>query len=172
MKSLKLYYLILLVLFVLIWACEITGPEPVPINLFYITENKITFKCTSAKPGDKGVLNGFEFEAVDNALLRQRRDENADMSKLCTSLVTDMNSLIKDSNLNQLIGKWEFSKVTDMSLMFYNSSFNQPIGDWDVGKLRDMGTMFWHNQHFNQDLSKWCVDKKVKSKGDRGSSIL
>ena len=88
-------------------------------GVFYLAENGITCICEDANLGDKGFINGVEYEAVDNELIRKRRDEGVDMTKLCTSL------------------------VTDMSLLFYEKSqFNQPIGNWDVSKVIDMERCF------------------------------
>jgi hypothetical protein len=55
-----------------------------------------------------------EYEAVDRALLITRRDEGADLTKVCTSLVTDMESMIDNSF-------WEGA-----------NSFNQS-GYWQLG---------------------------------------
>ncbi|WP_373495065.1 BspA family leucine-rich repeat surface protein [Aquiflexum sp.] len=123
---------------------------------FYLAENGITCKCEGVNPGDKGFLNGVEFEAVDNALLRQRRDQNADMTKLCTSLVTDMSSLFFSLNFNQPIGNWDVSKVIDMLWMFNNSTFNQPIENWDVSNVINMQGMF-ANSSFNHPIGYWNV---------------
>ena len=74
-------------------------------STFFLDDNQVTIKCINCLPGDKGVVDGVEYEAVDRALLETRRDEGADLSKVCTSL------------------------VTDMLQMFYNATtFNQDIG--------------------------------------------
>ena len=41
-------------------------------------------------PGEKASFNGTVYEVVDNQLLRERVRQQADLTKLCTSLVTDM----------------------------------------------------------------------------------
>jgi hypothetical protein len=122
--------------------------------------------CPKSKPGDKGMINGIEYESVDNELLRKRRDERVDMTKLCTSLVTDMGYLFQRSSFNQPIGNWDVSNVQKMQVMFYESDFNQPIGDWNVASVKDhpeygFTGMFWGSQ-FNQNISNWCV-KNIKS---------
>ncbi|WP_194775690.1 BspA family leucine-rich repeat surface protein [Pararhodonellum marinum] len=198
MKALWLHFLLLAVLLGLIFGCE-PDPEPVLPNLFQPSENGITCKCETANPGEKGLFNGVEFEAVDNVLLRQRRDENADMSKLCTSLVRDMSQLFYNKNFNeelgtwdvsnvtnmswmfasgwpnvnpfnQNIGNWDVSSVTDMHYMFNNSNFNQPIGEWDVSKVTDMSGMFStnnanHKAPFNQDIGDWDVGSVINMNG-------
>ena len=125
---------------------------------FYLDENGIIIKCENCQPGDKGIVNGIEYEAVDRALLEQRRDEGADLTILCTSLVTDMDSLFYDmEDFNQDISSWDVSNVTDMNHMFLRAySFNQPIGHWDVSNVKNMCGMFQYTE-FNQDIGSWDV---------------
>jgi surface protein len=141
-----------------------------PIGKFYLSENGVTCMCPNTLPGEKGAINGVEFESVDNAILRKRRDEGKDLTKVCTSLVTDMSGLFKgdypynvDSVIyinpfNQPIGNWDVSQVTDMSNMFFSSAFNQPITNWDVSKVTNMSGMFCYSQ-FNQPIGNWDVFK-------------
>ncbi len=125
-------------------------------SVFYLAENGITCKCEGAKPGDKGVINGVEYEAVNNNSLRQRRAEGVDMTRLCTSLVTDMSHLFRVSTFNQPIGNWDVSKVSNMENMFYESSFNQPISEWNVRNVVNMWMMFARSS-FNQPIENWDV---------------
>jgi len=124
--------------------------------IFRLSENGVTCICENVKSGEKGFINGIEYEAVDNNLIRKRRDEGADMTKLCTSLVTDMGVLFNEKSFNQPIGNWDVSNVTDMRLMFRSSNFNQPIGDWDVSKVSTMLEMFQFG-NFNQPIGNWNV---------------
>lgn len=112
--------------------------------------------CPETNPGDKGMINEIEYESVDNELVRLRRDEGADMTKLCTSLVTDLEDLFSESDFNQPIGNWDVSQVQDMDNMFDGSSFDQPIGDWDVSNVTSMYAMFYDSP-FNQSLAEWNV---------------
>src|SRR5690606_38327891 len=57
---------------------------------FKLHENGVTVTCKDAQPGDTATIFGETYEAVDRDLLIQRRDEGADLSKVCTSSVTDM----------------------------------------------------------------------------------
>lgn len=123
---------------------------------FYLAENGITCKCPNAKPGEKGLINGVLYEAVDNELIRNRVKEKADLSKLCTSLVSDMKGLLAYSEQNPQINHWDVSNVTDMSFMFDRSTFNQPIGSWDVSKVTNMANMFSESL-FNQPIGNWNV---------------
>lgn len=153
------------------------------VKKFYLNENGITCMCPDSKPGDKGTINGIEYESVDNDLLRTRRREGADMSKLCTSLVTsmeklfvgnkefnqnienwdvsnvtDMRGMFSGSIFNKDIAKWNVRNVTNMSEMFLLSQFNQPLIDWNVGNVTDMSKMFLFSQ-FNQPIGNWDVSK-------------
>ncbi|MDF1571102.1 MAG: BspA family leucine-rich repeat surface protein [Bacteroidales bacterium] len=96
---------------------------------------------------------------MDRSLLEQRRDEGADLTILCTSLVTDMGMLFLGmTEFNQDIGSWDVSNVVDMSYMFHNAEiFNQDIGDWDVSNVTTMFQMFSYNSAFNQDIGDWDV---------------
>jgi uncharacterized protein (TIGR02145 family) len=128
---------------------------------FYLHENGITCLCPDTEPGEKGFLNGIQFESVDNNLIRVRRDEGVDMTKLCTSLVTDLSELFRGqpnntNSFNQPIGNWDVSNVTSMRSMFRDSQFNQPIKDWNVSRVTDMAEMFW-NTKFNQPIGNWNV---------------
>jgi surface protein len=129
--------------------------------VFRLAENGITCICENVKPGDKGFINGVEFEAVDNDLIRKRRDERDDMTKLCTSLVTNMSDLFpgitdEKNNFNQPIGNWDVSNVTSMQNMFFYSSFNQPIGNWNVSNVKNMEAMFDFTD-FNKPIGNWNV---------------
>lgn len=113
--------------------------------------------CSSASPGDRGFVDGVEYEAVDNNLIRVRISERVDATKLCTSLVTDMNNLFSGEGanyniFNQRIGNWDVSNVTNMKRMFLYSEFNQPIGNWDVSSVTDMSYMFTGSP-FNKSIS-------------------
>ena len=135
--------------------------EEILIGSSVFFEENGTIKCPQASPGDKGEVNGKVFEAVDRALLIQRRDEGADLTCLCTSLVTDMNNMFAEAyNFNQPIGTWDVSKVTDMSgMFFYAGKFNQPLGNWDVSKVTNMAGMFKEASSFNHPIGDWDVSK-------------
>jgi len=140
---------------------QVTIEEDININvifepLFYIHTNGVTVMCPNTKVGDTGIVDGVEYESVDRDLLILRRDEGSDLTRVCVSLVTNMNRMFQDSPFNQSIGRWDVSSVTDMSFMFHKSDFNQPIGEWDVSNVTDMSWMF-HETLFNQSIGKWNV---------------
>jgi surface protein len=93
----------------------------------YLDVNGITVKAENCYPGYRAILNGIEYEVVDRYLLKERILRKADLTKLCTSLVTNMNGLFFNNEIfNQPIGNWDVSNVTNMSYMFDGSNFNQP----------------------------------------------
>ena len=153
------------------WGGDLSGSEvPVRVTLdkeksivavfrkpvFRIHENGLTCVCENVKPGEKGVTNGLEYEAVDDLLIRTRRDEGKDMTRLCTSLVTDLTGLFANRTFNQAIGNWDVSNVTKMDLLFQKSNFNQDISLWNVGRVTSMSLMFAETP-FNKDISGWNV---------------
>ena len=126
--------------------------------VFFLAENGITISCPEAEPGDKGFVGDVEYEAVDRNLLIERRYENADLTRLCTTLVTDMSSMFtfRYSTFNQPIGGWDTGNVTNMRAMFLsNRIFNQPIGEWNTSNVTDMSSMFFQAENFNQDIGSW-----------------
>jgi len=125
----------------------------------YLGENGVTIKCENCYPGYKAFLNGVEYEVVDNYLINKREGElrmgkkDVDMAKLCTTLVTDMRYLFRDTEFNQSIDNWDVSNVVDMSGMFRDSKFNQPIENWDVSKVKNMQGIF-SGSDFDQSIEK------------------
>ena len=126
---------------------------------FYLDNNGITIKCINCVSGDIGMVNGILYEAVDRNLLLQRRDEGADLSKLCTSLVTDMDMMFNGkSAFNQNISSWDVSNVLKLDSMFLGAeTFNQNIGYWNVGSVYTMEAMFGGATSFNQNIGAWDV---------------
>jgi surface protein len=159
---------------------------------FYLDSNGITIKAKDGVlVGTKGELNGVTYTAVDNTTLKSMANNDEDVTKVVTTLVTDMNNLFYQStknlnitswdvsnvtnmrtmfayaqNFNQDISKWDVSKVTNMFGIFYNASkFNQPIGNWDVSSVTDMAWMFLNigKEHlFNQPIGDWDVSSVTK----------
>jgi surface protein len=132
----------------------------------FIDSNGVTIKCENCFPGYKGLIDGIEYEVVDDFLIYERiakmmsGDGDIDLRKLCTTLVTDMSYLFSESEFNQSIESWDVSNVLDMSGMFKNSKFNQPIENWDVSKVINMEGMF-AGSAFNQPIGKWDVSNVI-----------
>ena len=126
-------------------------------NNVYLASNGVTVKAKSgAVAGDTGVINGVTYTIVDLNTLNTMINDEQDVTKVVTSLVTDMSDMFYASAFNQPIGNWDVSNVTNMSGMFAESAFNQDISSWDVSNVTDMYTMFG-GTYFNQDISYWDV---------------
>ena len=126
-------------------------------NNVYLASNGITIKASAgAVNGDTGVLDGVTYTVVNLSTLNSKISAGDDVTKVCTSLITDMSFMFYNSLFNQDISSWDVSNVTNMNSMFYDSSFNQDISSWDVSNVTDMQSMF-SNSSFNQDISSWDV---------------
>ena len=129
---------------------------------FYLDENGVTIKARDwVTAGTTGELNGETYTAVNESTLRAMIKNNQDVTKVVTTLVTDMSGMFSNAIFfNQDIGSWDVSKVTEMGWMFYQAtSFNQDIGSWDVSKVTNMEQMFNRITTFNQDIGSWDVSK-------------
>jgi surface protein len=123
----------------------------------YLDVNGVTVKGENCYPGYRAILNGIEYKVVNRELLERSLYSGDDLTKLCTSLVTNLRSLFfNNETFNQPIGNWDVSNVTDMSHMFGNARFNQPIENWDVSNVTNMIYMFL-NARFNQPIGNWDV---------------
>ena len=120
-------------------------------------EENGTIKCENASVGEWGVVNGINYTKVNESILRSMNPNTDNFSIVCTSGITNMNSLfLEASSFNQDISTWDTSSVTNMASMFEGaSSFNQPIGNWDVSKVKWMTNMFYGAESFNQPIGNW-----------------
>jgi surface protein len=148
-------------------------------------DNGITLVAINAEAGDRLIYNDTEYLIVDNELLREIViDQREDLSKLITTLVTDMSYLFENKTTltpnisswdtqnvitmkamfkgatlyNGNISYWNVSKVTDFSELFASTGgFNQDIGGWNTSNATVMDEMFYQAAVFNRDISDWCV---------------
>ena len=141
---------------------------------FFLAENGITIRCPEAQPGDIGTVNGVEYEAVDRDLLIERRDGGADLSRVCTTPVTDMSFMFNDaSDFNQDIGGWDTGNVTTMERLFSGAEvFNQDIGSWDTGNVINMFAMFARARAFNQDIRDWDTANAINMRYMFSSALV
>jgi len=124
-------------------------------NNVYLAYNGITVKASSgAKAGDKGNINGVVYTIVDKSTLSSMINSGDDVTKVVTSLVTNMNNMFKnDLSFNQNIGSWDVSNVTDMIGMFYQAtSFNQNLSNWVVTNVTNCQT-------FSSGATDWTKPK-------------
>ena len=134
---------------------------------FYLDDNGVTIKANVnvVSPGDKCYVNGEEYTAVDRATLLTMVQNGDDVSKVVTSLITDMTGIFNPGRIyqitqatyknfqtfNQDISSWDTSNVTRMNSMFAGAeSFNQDIGSWDTSNVTNMSDMFG-DTHVTQD---------------------
>jgi len=130
------------------------------LNPIYLDENGVTIKAYDwASAGNKGYLDGVEYNIVNETTLRQMVSNNEDVTKVVTSKITNMRVLFNTNNqFNQDISSWDVSNVTSLYYMFQEATaFNQNIGSWDVSRVTDMRNVFTNATSFNQDLSQWNV---------------
>ena len=106
-------------------------------------------KCNEFEVGETFELDGVTYTVADRKMLDEALEKGEDLTKYCTS------------------------KVTNMDYLFYNAeSFNQDIGNWDVSKVTDMSSMFEGATSFNQDLTQWCVyDDSEPSEFSKNSAL-
>ncbi len=170
--------ILFLISMLFLFSCEEEEDFSTP---FYFAENGVTVKAKGwVTAGTTGELNGIFYTAVNIDTLRLMFSREEDVSKVVTTLITDMSNLfsnvpIKDAGpfrplelqFNPNISSWDVSNVTNMQKMFGTDSssigpvyvrnlFNQDISSWDVSNVVDMSYMF-NNCHFNQPINSWNV---------------
>jgi len=130
-------------------------------NELYFDENGVTIKANieSIEAGETYELNGESYKVVDSIILKEMIDNNKDISKVVTTLVEDMSSLLEGKNdFNQDISSWDVSNVGSFRNMFSGlETFNQDLSFWDVSNATHMSHMFIEAISFNSDISKWDV---------------
>ena len=127
----------------------------------YLSSDGITVKASAGADVDStGTIYGITYRILDRTGLDFYISQGQDVSKVCTSLVTDMSDLFKDNSFNKNISSWDVSNVTDMHNMFNGAySFNQDLNSWDVSKVTNMIGMFYNASDFNGDIGSWDVSK-------------
>ena len=94
--------------------------------------------------------------ADENSLNNYKRLSNAGWYLF--AYVSDAN---KNKNTNYQISKWDVSNITDMTSMFNSAYINNDIDltNWNVSNVLGMRSMFTSSIYFNQNISKWNVEK-------------
>ena len=135
--------------------------------LFYLHPNGVTILCPNAIVGSTGTVNGVQYTKVDRSSLIDKRNAGENLALVCTSGITDLNSIFRKQNttsnpaVSSDISSWDTSKNTSMSRMFANTDFNQDISNWDTGEVINMYNAFQNAWEFNQDISGWNTEKVV-----------
>ena len=140
-------FLTALSIFLLFTACQSD-------NILYLDENGITLKARpGVLAGEKAIIDGIEYTVVDSSMLYSMVDSGKDVTKVITTLITNMSELfVGQYDFNQDISSWDVSNVSNMNAMFgkylgENENpkyylFNQDISNWDVKRVTRMGGMF------------------------------
>ena len=136
-----------------------TAPECSNCPL-YFAENGVTVKAKDwVTIGETYELNGESYLVVNDNMLLEMVLHNSnfhDLSKVCTSFVTNMQNYFYMQDFNQDISSWDTSNVLTMRAMFHYSSFNQDISYWDTSSVLSFEAMF-EGAAFNQNISSWDV---------------
>ena len=110
-------------------------------DVVYLDDNGVTIKaCPNANVGDVGTVNGIEYTIVGNDEVKGSSSQN-----ICTSLVTNMESLYYETTLNfsSTIESWDVSNVINMKNMFRGRSiYLLDLSHWDVSNVTNMSGMF------------------------------
>jgi len=120
------------------------------IVLSTVVASSVVFASStiSCKPG----------EGVNKYQLKDMIEKDQDVTKVCTSNITDLSGLFFNSDFNQDISRWDVSNVKNFESLFgYNTQFNQDISSWNTSNAINMKGMFTHAGAFNQDISSWDV---------------
>jgi surface protein len=113
-------------------------------------------ECDVLSVGDTFTFQGTSHYVVDRSGLDTAIAKNQDLTKYCTSKITDMSSLSLDTLFNQAIGIWDVSNVSDMGGIFGGASaFNQDISNWNTSSVTNMSSMFQNASVFNQNIGSW-----------------
>ena len=104
---------------------------------FYLDENGVTIKARDwVTAGTTGELGGVTYTAVDIAQLELMFSKEEDVSKVVTTLITDMSDLLVNAPIeerafqpgpiffNPDISSWDVSNVTNMSNMFGTKGYS------------------------------------------------
>ncbi len=134
----------------------------------YLDQNGVTVKAApNAVIGETYEFEGKTYRVVNDEMLRSMVNDEADLSAVVTTYITDMSYLFyKRENFDADLSSWDTSSVNTMSKMFmWAESFSGDLSSWDVSNVTDFGDMFHGTRRFNSDLSLWNVSSAVLLNG-------
>jgi len=137
-------------------------------GIVYRADNEITLIADEkAIVGTEYLFEGELYLIVDDSLLREKINTNANLSYLITTKVVDMSFLFYKSNLiDPLIDSWDVSNVKIMSWMFgLAEEINPNLSYWNTASVVDFSDMFHGTKEFEGDLSKWNTGSGVLFNG-------
>ena len=143
-------------------------------NAVYLASNGITVKASAgAVNGDTGVLNGITYTIVDLPTLNLMLSEGGDVTKACTSFVTDMSSMfLQNIYFNQDISSWDVSSVTNMEAMFAGATlFNQDLSSWDVSNVTNSCGAFGNNSEWILPQPNFTGETRIIWLDDNGITL-
>ena len=126
----------------------------------YLDENGVTIKVSpEVSAGDEIEFDGVTYTVVDNDLLEDFINQNKDLSKVVTTLVTSLEQTFQNRyDFNSDISHWDTSNVTEMNYTFAGAEkFDQDISYWDTSAVTTMEGMFQSARAFTEDISSWDV---------------
>ena len=131
----------------------------------YLSSNGVTIKAHSwGKIGDTGIIDGVTYTIVNKETLKTMIGRG-DHQYVCTSFITDMSQLFRDSSVRHSLESWDTSNVTNMSEMFQNSTDSfHGLSNWDVSKVSDMSNMF-RGSAFNDFIHNWDTSNVINMSG-------
>ena len=134
-------------------------------SLYTIVHNKAKLKELISSGADLSKVVTTCVRDMDDLFLN--KSVSHDITGWDTSNVTTMLDMFRlSSAFNQDIGNWDVSNVTNMNGMFHTAeAFNQDIGNWDVSNVTNMNSMFWNAFAFNQNIGNWDVSNVTNMNG-------
>lgn len=145
------------------YACADALLPTLPVWMMWAATNTSSGNSVCEPPGTAITDDNFS-DAIDDWLSLGNRSAYGDITRWCTSNVTDMSNAFNGldsaakANFNADISGWDTSWVTNMNNMFRsNAAFNQDIGNWDTSRVTTMRFMFERASAFNAQIGSWNV---------------
>ena len=120
----------------------------------YTVGNGIIKGQEDVEIGFIGEIDGVSYKVVDSLMLSTMIKNDEDLRFICTTKITNMSEMFRDSQFNGDISNWDVGNVTDMSRMFRDSQFNGDISKWDVSNVTQMFEMFNNSRIPNENRPK------------------